>query len=69
MKKDELARRLARKTGVSRAEATDQLDRLVNDILKKIRGGQSATLPGFGCFRRDEEGGIQFLREKDIEKS
>ncbi len=64
MKKKELARDLARETGVTRAEAADQVDRLVNDVLQKLRDGQPAVLPGLGRLRRDAEGNIQFVKEQ-----
>ncbi len=68
MRKKELARELARKTGVTQAEAADQVDRLVNDILQKLRSGQPASLPGLGQFRRDPDGKIEFLKEQSVEK-
>ena len=51
MKKPELARRLARQAGVSNAEAADQLDRVVHQILRGLREGKSVPLPGLGRFR------------------
>src|ERR1700689_808931 len=50
MKKEQLARRLARESGITPAAAADQLDRILNDILKRVRRGQSASLPGLGTF-------------------
>jgi hypothetical protein len=50
MKKDELARRLARDAGISTAAAADQLDEVLSGILRRIRQGQSASLPGLGTF-------------------
>jgi nucleoid DNA-binding protein len=50
MKKSEIAKRLARRAGVSKAEAADQLDRVVHDILSRLRRGQPAELPGLGKF-------------------
>ena len=50
MKKADLARRLAKRFGVSPAEAADQLDRVVNGILTHLRNGQNALLPGLGTF-------------------
>jgi hypothetical protein len=50
MKREQLARRLARQSGISPAAAADQLDRVLNDILKRVRRGQSAPLPGLGTF-------------------
>ncbi len=68
MRKQDIARQLARQTGVTRAEAADQVDRLVNDILQKLRSGETATLPGFGSFERDPQGNIEFRKEPDAEK-
>jgi hypothetical protein len=50
MKKEQLARRLARESGITRAAAADQLDWILSDILKRVRRGQSASLPGLGTF-------------------
>lgn len=50
MKKQDIAGRLARQTRVSKALAADQLDRVVHDILSKLRKGQPAPLPGLGTF-------------------
>jgi hypothetical protein len=36
MKKPEIARRLAREAGVTEAEAADQLDRVVEEILSNL---------------------------------
>jgi|HubBroStandDraft_1064217.scaffolds.fasta_scaffold111834_2 hypothetical protein len=50
MKREQLARRLARESGITPAAAADQLDCILNDILKRVRHGQSASLPGLGTF-------------------
>ena len=50
MKKEQLARRLARESGITPAAAAEQLDRVLNEILKRVRHGQSASLPGLGTF-------------------
>jgi nucleoid DNA-binding protein len=50
MKKEQLARRLARESGITPAAAADQLDHILNDILKRVRQGQRASLPGLGTF-------------------
>jgi nucleoid DNA-binding protein len=64
MKKPEIAKRLARQAGVSNAEAADQLDRVVHQILSKLRKGESAPLPGLGRFTPGPKGAFQFEREK-----
>ena len=50
MNKSDLATRLARVRRISKAKAADQLDRVVHDILRKLRKGQSTSLPGLGTF-------------------
>jgi nucleoid DNA-binding protein len=50
MKKARLARRLAKESGISAAAAADQLDSVLTGILRRIRHGQSASLPGLGTF-------------------
>jgi nucleoid DNA-binding protein len=51
MKKEHIARRLARESRISTAAAADQLDRIMSDILKRIRRGKPASIPGLGTFR------------------
>lgn len=64
MRKPEIARRLARQSGVSNAEAADQLDRVVHQILAKLRRGKPAPFPGLGQFSPGPEGSYQFRKEK-----
>jgi nucleoid DNA-binding protein len=66
MRKKDLAREVARKTGVTRGEAADQVDRVVNTILHKLRSGESAKLPGFGQFRNGPDGKIEFREERGV---
>jgi hypothetical protein len=49
-KKEQLAKRLARKSGISTAAAADQLDGILSGILRRVRQGYSASLPGLGTF-------------------
>jgi nucleoid DNA-binding protein len=64
MTKPEIAKRLARQAGMSRAEAADQLDRVVNQILAKLRKGQCAPLPGLGRFTPGPGGSLRFEKER-----
>jgi nucleoid DNA-binding protein len=64
MKKREIAKRLARQAGLSNAEAADQLDRVVHQILSKLRKGQAAPFPGLGRFTPGPKGAFRFEREK-----
>jgi hypothetical protein len=50
MTKKDLAERLARQARLSKAAAADQLDRVVHDILVRLRRGKPASLPGLGTF-------------------
>jgi nucleoid DNA-binding protein len=50
VKKAQIARRLAKESGISPAAAADQIDLILNEILKRVRRGQSASLPGLGTF-------------------
>ena len=53
MRKAELSRRLARRTGRRRAEAADELDHVVHRILIALRKVEEAELPGLGTFGAD----------------
>ncbi len=48
MKREELAKKLALETGLSDIEARDEVDRVVHNILRKLRQGQAVKLPGVG---------------------
>ena len=60
MKKPEITRDLARRTGITEAEAADRLDRVVQDILTKLRAGRTASLPGLGRFSTSACGKVKF---------
>jgi nucleoid DNA-binding protein len=48
MKREELAKKLARQTGLSPSQARNKVDELVHNILHKLRNGQKVKLPGVG---------------------
>ena len=50
MKKNDIAKHIARKSRVTEAEAADRLDRLVHQILSNLRKGRETSLPGLGKF-------------------
>ena len=60
MKKEQLARRLAKESHITTAAAADQLDRVLHDILKRVRSGESASFPGLGTFLPNRKNGFQF---------
>ena len=65
MKKPELAKGLALESGLTEAEAADRLDRVVNNIIARLRKGKPAPLPGLGKFTQQSNGKLSFRREGD----
>jgi nucleoid DNA-binding protein len=65
MKKEQLARELARESRITEAAAADQVDRIVSEILKKVRSGRSAAIPGLGTFHPTPEHEITFEGEAE----
>ena len=63
MKKSELADRLAKQAGVSTAEAADQLDHVVSQIISNLKKGQTAQLPGLGEFKPGSKWNFTFERK------
>ena len=63
MKKPELAKRLARQSKSSVGEAADRLDRMVGEIVRKLKHGEESRLPGMGSFTRDRNGRLAFHAE------
>jgi len=50
MKKSDLAKDVAKRKGVNPGDAADQMDRVVTDIVRMLKGGHSARLPGLGTI-------------------
>ena len=50
MNKSDLASKLAKQSHLSKAEAADQLDRVVHQIISNLREGRPARFPGLGHF-------------------
>ncbi len=69
MDKSDLVRMLASKNNVPPADAADELDRVVNRILRNLRRGHSVSLPGIGVLRPSAEAGVRFFpaSAKDVE--
>ena len=62
MRKRDLTQRIARQTRVTPADAADQLDRVIHEILVNLRKGEPATLPGLGEFRPGQQWTFKFSR-------
>jgi nucleoid DNA-binding protein len=63
MKKPDIAKRIARQSRVSEAEAADRLDRMIHQILSNLRKGRETPLPGLGTLTRGPDGKLAFERE------
>jgi nucleoid DNA-binding protein len=50
MKKSDLARDVARQRGVKAGDAADEMDRVVNQIIRTLKRGHPAHLPGLGTI-------------------
>ena len=57
MKREDLAQTLARETQQTPAQARDQIDDLVHQILCSLRNGQPVELPGVGKLVRKKPKG------------
>jgi nucleoid DNA-binding protein len=52
MKRNDLVRTVARKTRQTKAQAQDEIDALVNKILRSLREGKPVKLPKMGKLVR-----------------
>jgi nucleoid DNA-binding protein len=62
MKKEQIARLLAKESRVSTVVAADQVDRIVSDLLMRVRRGEPASLPGLGTFQPGSQKEFHFDR-------
>ncbi len=45
---------------MTQAEAADEVDRVVGELMKRVRKGQAVSLPGFGTFVPDKDAEYPF---------
>jgi len=64
MNKPDIAKHLARQSKSSLGAAADRLDRMVSEVVRKLKHGQEARLPGVGAFTRSRDGKIAFEPER-----
>jgi len=64
MQKPDIAKRIARQSRVSQAEAADRLDRMIHQILSNLRKGKATSLPGLGKLTRGPDGRLAFQPER-----
>lgn len=60
MNKSDLVKMLASQANVPPADAADELDRLVNNILRNLRRGVPVSLRGLGVLQPNRKSGIRF---------
>jgi nucleoid DNA-binding protein len=64
MKKREIAKRMARQSGLSEAQGADRLGRVIHQILANLRKGNPTSLPGLGRFVKGADGKVAFESEE-----
>jgi hypothetical protein len=58
---DFVIRQLAKKSSVSPAEAADQIDKFIHDVRRKLKRGETASVPGIGKLAPGP--GLQVIKE------
>jgi nucleoid DNA-binding protein len=48
---NKLARKIAKRSSLSPAAAADEIDKVVHSVIRKLRRGESATVPGVGTLQ------------------
>jgi nucleoid DNA-binding protein len=70
MKKSDLAKAaakqaMAKQNGVNPGTAADEMDRVVNRIIRALRGGKPARLPGLGTINPGKQWTFQQERREN----
>jgi hypothetical protein len=60
-----IIRDLAAETNSVPAQAADQIDKVVHDLLRRLRDGKPANLPGLGVFIPGPQVQFQFEQTND----
>jgi nucleoid DNA-binding protein len=68
MNQRRLIKKLARRAEVSEAVAADSLDKLVHQILQKLRSGQPAHVPGLAALVQKADGQVEAVPYSDRNK-
>jgi nucleoid DNA-binding protein len=69
MEKNEFTKKFAERTGSTSAEAADRVDRVVNDLLRRLRAGKTASLPGFGPLLPEGDAKPRIQRRGRVKKA
>jgi DNA-binding protein HU-beta len=65
MKRAELAAEISRRTGMTRVDADQALQAVLDAITDELRGGGEITLTGFGKFTTQERAGRTGVNPRD----
>jgi nucleoid DNA-binding protein len=58
---------LAKKSSVTPAQAADQIDNYIHDVLRKLRKGQRVPVPGVGVITPNRD--LQLMKELNANPS
>ena len=68
MNKAQLIKRIADKVGISKKQAEEAIDELVNTVIEKLKADEEVTIVGFGTFsprKRHARMGVNPLNPKE----
>jgi nucleoid DNA-binding protein len=58
---------LAKKSSVTPAQAADQIDNYIHDVLRKLRKGQRVPVPGVGVITPNRD--LQLIKDSNANAS
>lgn len=64
MDQRELAHLLAGSASLSPSDAADELDEVVHNVIRNLKEGKPARLPGLGTLRPGKRAGVEFQAQK-----
>jgi nucleoid DNA-binding protein len=62
---NKLANKVAKHSSLSPAAAADEIDKVVHSVIRKLRRGESATLPGVGTLQPGADAQIVIDKERN----
>jgi nucleoid DNA-binding protein len=64
---NKIIQQLAKKSSVSQAQAADQIDNYIHDVLRKLRKGQRVPVPGVGVITPNRD--LQLIKDSNVSPS
>ena len=62
---NKLAKQIAKHSSLSPAAAADEIDKVVHSVLRKLRRGESAVMPGLGILKPGSDAQIVGKKERN----